>query len=583
MVENVVTNIGHCMTIASDLVGGKTALIYYSHIPTALVALLMGIFVLRAGKFSLQSKVLFSLCLTFSIWIVANLAAWISTSSVWIMFFWSLLGLLDVMFYILSLYFFYVFVDNKDISFKLKLFLSAILVPFLVMTPTTFNLSGFDFVNCMAIDDTLTSYLPYPKILIAAWLLVLAVYKWIKAKAGERQKIAILALGLGLFLFSVFITGYIADTFERYDIELYGLYAMTAFMGILAYVIVRFKAFNIKLLGAQALVYTLIILIGSQFFFIRSQINMVLTGITTVLVIIFGGYLIQSVKREVKQREEIEKLALSLERSNNQLVVANEKLKELDKKKTEFVSLASHQLRSPLTAIKGYASMLLEGSFGEISDKAKDAIGRVFQSSQKLVLVIEDFLNITRVELGRMKFDVTEFSFNKLVKDVIGEQKPNAERRGLSVSFEEDAPEYKVFADLGKVSQVVSNLIDNSIKYTNQGSLAVKITGKNVGKAKKVLLSIKDTGVGIEPEVMPLLFNKFTRADDASKTNIIGTGLGLYVAKQMIDMHKGKIWAESAGKGQGSTFFVELPLSTGVAPKMADPASDDLAKNTIIE
>ncbi len=575
MGENLVTHLGHCITAASELVGGNLSLVYYSHIPTVAITLLMGIFVLRASKGSLQSKIFFSFCVVFSLWVVANFVAWIGTSSVWISFFWSLLGLSDIIFYVLGLYFFYVFVENKDTTFRLKIILSAILIPFLILAPTKLNLPGFDYTNCAAIDTSFLGYLFYAKMFIAGWLIVLSIYKYKKSQKSERPKIILLSIGLALFFLSFFVTGYIADTYLRYDIELYGLYAMTAFMGILAYLIVKYKAFDIKLLGAQALVYSLIILLGAQFLFIKSQINMVLTGIALFLTIIFGYYLILGIKKEIAQKEEIQRLATSLARSNDQLVVANEKLKELDKQKTEFVSLASHQLRSPLTAIKGYSSMILEGSFGKINEKAKEAVGRVFESSQKLVLVIEDFLNITRIELGRMKYDVSEFSFNKLVTSVIGEQKPNVERRGLAISYEEDAPEYKVFADFGKISQVISNIVDNAVKYSKEGSIAVKVVGITDGKDKKVRLSVKDTGVGIEPQVLPHLFQKFVRAYDAGKTNIIGTGLGLFVAKQIVDSHPGgKIWAESEGKNKGSTFFVELSLSTGVAPVLTPPPAD---------
>jgi signal transduction histidine kinase len=136
-----------------------------------------------------------------------------------------------------------------------------------------------------------------------------------------------------------------------------------------------------------------------------------------------------------------------------------------------------------------------------------------------------------------------------------------------------------VNADKGKIKQVLGNIIDNSIKYTPTGGIHVWITAKI--PEKKILISISDTGVGIHPEVLPKLFAKFTRAPDASKTNILGTGLGLYVAKKMIEAHHGRIWAESAGPGKGSTFFVELdaqegdgaPVSTSLPiPAVANPA-----------
>ncbi len=548
------------------MVGGNMSLVYYSHIPTAIITLLMGFFVLRAGKNSLSSKILFAFCLTFSIYIFANLMSWIGTSSVWITFFWSLLGLTDILFYLLGLYFFYVFVDGKDISFRLKLVLVAIFVPFLIMSPTRLNIPGFDYINCTALDTNFLNYLFYAKIFIAIWLAILAIYKYLKAKSEDRQRIVILSLGLGLFLFSFFATSYLSDIYQRYDIELYGLYAMTAFMGILAYLIVKFKAFNIKLIGSQALVYALIILIGSQFFFIKTTINMFLTGITFVMALIFGGLLIRSVQREVTQREEIEKLAENLAKSNDSLYVANEKLKELDRQKTEFVSIASHQLRSPLTAIKGYSSMLLEGSFGPVEDKAKGAIDVIYQSSQRLMTVIEDFLNITRIELGRMKYELSVFDLGQIAQTVIKNQEPNVLKRGLKIEFVDGTNNHQISADSGKVTQVVSNIVDNSIKYTPSGWIKVSVENRPMGKSKSketVRLTVSDSGVGINKETLPKLFDKFVRADDAGKTNISGTGLGLYVAKQIVEGLGGKIWAESEGKGKGAQFIVEFPRSTG--------------------
>ncbi len=258
---------------------------------------------------------------------------------------------------------------------------------------------------------------------------------------------------------------------------------------------------------------------------------------------------------ETAQREQIEKLLGELGKSNDKLWVANEKLKDLDVQKTEFVSMASHQLRSPLTAIKGYSSMVLEGSFGPVSDKVREAVDRVFQSSQKLVMVIEDFLNISRIELGTMKYEWSDFDLREVAETVVRDMKQAIEKNDIKLTFDYDTNlKYLVHGDSGKLTQVISNLIDNASKYTKQGSIKVSLEKK----VNKVQLSVKDTGIGIASETMPKLFAKFSRATDASKTNITGTGLGLYVAKQIIEAHKGKIWAESEGVGKGSMFIVEL-------------------------
>lgn len=529
-----------------------------------------------------MSRIFFSLTLVFVSWSVLDLVTWLNHDTRMVMSAWSLTGVLETLFFLLTLYFLYVFVNKKDAPFLYKALSAVSLFPLLILMPTTLNLTEFDVNWCYPLESNFSLYYKYAvEILSVLLIIIFSIIKIRQTKDRSlRKQIVVLFVGIMLFLSSffvaVFLGGYLTDNgmVTGYGVEIYGLFGVVVFMGFLAYLIVKFSAFHIKLLGVQALVYSQIILIGSQFFFVRNQINMILTGVTVAGSIILGYFLILGVKREIQHREEIQRLAANLAETNENLEVANEKLKALDKQKTEFVSLASHQLRSPITAIKGYSSMLLEGSFGKIPEKAKEAVGRVFESSQKLVLVIEDFLNITRIELGRIKYDITEFSLNTLAKNVIGEQKPNIERRGLSVSYEEDVSEYKVYADLGKISQVISNLVDNSVKYCPKGSIQVKVGGLEVGGVKKVRLSVTDTGVGIDPKVMPHLFQKFTRADDASDTNIIGTGLGLFVAKQIVDAHPGaRIWAESEGKGKGSTFFVELAVSTGVAPVMIIPSS----------
>src|SRR5690606_18510006 len=143
---------------------------------------------------------------------------------------------------------------------------------------------------------------------------------------------------------------------------------------------------------------------------------------------------------------------------------ANEKLKILDWQKSEFISIASHQLRTPLTAIKGYSSMLLEGSYGEINNDARGAIESIFQSSQRLVTVIEDFLNITRIELGKIKYEMTEYDVKSIVKQLVEDYKQSTAKEGLELSSSTDESDnFLVYGDTGKISQVISNMIDNAM------------------------------------------------------------------------------------------------------------------------
>ncbi|MEI8249068.1 MAG: HAMP domain-containing sensor histidine kinase [Candidatus Taylorbacteria bacterium] len=281
--------------------------------------------------------------------------------------------------------------------------------------------------------------------------------------------------------------------------------------------------------------------------------DQIIDGVLLALLILFGGFLIQSVIKEVKQREKIEKLASDLE-------TANIHLTELDRQKSEFVSFATHQLRAPLTAMKGYASLILEGDMGPISEEVKQAVSRIFDSSKTLANIVDDYLNLTRIELGTMKYAFDTVDLKAMVDDVIGELGPNLKRQGLDFSFTTedlaDQWDWRVTADRDKLKQVIANIIDNAIKYTPQGFVHVSLSYDK--PRHKFIFKVEDNGIGIAPETLPLLFNKFSRAGNANKANIKGTGLGLFVAKQIIDSHHGIITAASPGEGKGATFTVEL-------------------------
>ncbi|MAG12604.1 hypothetical protein CL630_02205 [bacterium] len=360
-------------------------------------------------------------------------------------------------------------------------------------------------------------------------------------------------LFLGTFIASVLamITNLLLPWLGYYGLNWAGNILTIFFVGFILYAILRYHLFNLKLIATEALVIFILAILIGELFLVESTTALVAKTFVLVSVALFGYLLIRGVYREIESRRQVEKLAGDLQS-------ANERLKELDQRKSEFVSLASHQLRSPLTAIKGYSSMLLEGSFGEMSDKVKGAVDRVFESSNRLVLIIEDFLTISRIEQGRLKYNFASIDFQDLAGTIIEEMRPSIEKKGLAISFVFDEKmSYKITADSGKIAQVVNNLIDNASKYTPKGSISVRLEKDE--QNHKIKFSVKDTGIGMSAEIKKKLFDKFTRADNASRVNVSGAGVGLFVVKQLVEAHHGKIGSVSEGGGRGSTFYIELP------------------------
>lgn len=254
------------------------------------------------------------------------------------------------------------------------------------------------------------------------------------------------------------------------------------------------------------------------------------------------------------------KLKKEIEKATEELTLANVELKKLDEAKSNFVSIASHQLRTPLTVIKGYVSMMLEGSFGKLNPGERDSLEKVYASGERLIQLVENLLNISRIESGRLQFNYEEVQLEDMIGGVVEELSGYAKKRGLKLEYKKPEKAFpKLNIDEEKIRQVAMNLIDNSIKYTKKGSVTVSL--KKIGQI--IRFCVSDSGMGIDKEDLPNLFKKFSRGKGTSVVHTEGTGLGLYVAKEMVDAHNGKIWAESKGKDKGSKFCFELPIKTG--------------------
>ena len=251
------------------------------------------------------------------------------------------------------------------------------------------------------------------------------------------------------------------------------------------------------------------------------------------------------------------KLYENLQGTNLELQEANLRLRELDKTKSEFLSIASHQLRTPISAIKGYLSMMMDGDFGVLPHNFRKIIKDLFESSARLARLINIFLNVSRIESGRLKLEKHPIQISDMIESVVQELSAQAKQKKIKLSYKKHRKKIPlIFADSDKLREVVLNLIDNSIKYTIKGSVTASVEFDK----KELTFLVKDTGIGIDPAEVKGLFRKFVRGSGVAQIHTGGSGLGLFIAQKIIKEHGGKIWTESKGKEKGSTFKFTLPL-----------------------
>jgi signal transduction histidine kinase len=356
-----------------------------------------------------------------------------------------------------------------------------------------------------------------------------------------------------LIIFNFFFAGVLRDaSFVKYT-PLYSLPIVVA----TGYAIIRHNLFNIKVIATEAFVFIISIIYVAKVIVATTTTDRMIDGIVFLATLFFGILLVRSIKQEVESREKIQDLAKRLTESNLELARTNEQLRIIDQRKSEFVSIVSHQLRTPITALKGYASLLLDGSYGMLTDEQKAPVEKIFISSNRLATMVTEFLDISKIEQGTMTYTFSPVDVRTMLSDLKDEFTKKAETKGLTLEFvDPGAGSFVVSADDGKIRQCFSNLIDNSIKYTPRGGISISL--EKDGAKSAIICRIKDTGIGLSQEDIHQLFAKFARGTEGQKHNTEGSGIGLYVAKKMIEAQHGNIWIDSEGPGKGSTFVIEL-------------------------
>ena len=234
--------------------------------------------------------------------------------------------------------------------------------------------------------------------------------------------------------------------------------------------------------------------------------------------------------------------------------------KLVEKLKTEFVSLSAHQLRTPLSGIKWNLQMLIGGSFGKLTTEQEAFLRMSYRANERMIKLIDDLLDVTKIEEGRYLYYIRKENIVKIVEETIKSLREKIKQKNLDFNFlkpEEKVP--KIEIDTEKIAICVQNLLTNAIIYNNpKGKVTVSV--KYDKKKKEVLIKVKDNGMGIPVTQQKRIFSKFYRASSAIKKETSGSGLGLYITKNVIEAHNGEIWFKSK-EGKGSTFYFTLPIN----------------------
>lgn len=240
--------------------------------------------------------------------------------------------------------------------------------------------------------------------------------------------------------------------------------------------------------------------------------------------------------------------------------------KQIDEMKSDFISIAAHQLRTPLSGLKWFFKIMLEGDAGEINEKQEDLLEKAYARNNEVIEIVNNLLDVSEIEEGRVPYEFVESSLTKLIEDIVRTARIDAERKGITVAFQKPTEELpKVSLDKQKMRMALQNLIHNAVKYSPENT-TVQLTATM--KNNRYYLTVADQGIGIPQAVQAKIFSKFFRAKNAKEKETTGSGLGLYIVKNIIQKHRGQIWFNSV-EDQGTTFFISLPVDKRTIKKKA--------------
>ena len=332
--------------------------------------------------------------------------------------------------------------------------------------------------------------------------------------------------------------------FKNFNYIYYGPLCTLTIVAAVAFAVAKYQFMNIKALATEMYVIFLLLLLLIDLFLAQTPQQIFFRLAILGTVVLFSYLLIRSILKEINQKEALQ--------------AANIRLQELDHQKNEFLSIAAHQLRTPLSIINGYLELIKDQAFGnQETEESLQALSNMDATNTRLTGLVNEFLDITRIEQGKTQFNFRSADVRDTISSVAEELKPRALEARLRMMVELPAQPLVANFDQDKIRHVVLNFIDNAIKYSHHGTVIVTAESEHDGIAMRV----QDQGLGFEEEDRVNLFQKLYRGKNVAGTNVNGTGIGLYICSKFVEAHGGRVWAKSRGLGKGSEFGFWIPFN----------------------
>ncbi len=326
--------------------------------------------------------------------------------------------------------------------------------------------------------------------------------------------------------------------------------ALVVGMFIIASVIVERNFLSrLRLLGPQLFFLVTLFVVAFQMLITQTDIDLLLRAAIAFVLISYIIIMTRTMVQSIRRMNQVETL-------NEQTMRANRELMEADRMKTRFVSLASHQLRSPIAGVRIYTDMMIKGEFGKLQPQQTDILTKNLGALDRLIETVETFLDAARIQLGKLEIIRTETDLTKLVNQVVTNLEPSAKKKKISLIAKMPSDLPFVSCDEGKIYHVIMNLVDNAVKYTRQGNVTIRA----VQAGDEVIMEISDTGIGLSKEEKMAIFDVFQRGMEAVRLDTSGAGLGLFIVKSILDAHGSGIDVESKGRNEGTRFSFRLPM-----------------------